>query len=325
MSKKGLLISALCILGLTATLWVVEVSAQSPPTPPKGITVSPALQRITIKPEETQKTIEFKITNNRTSAQTIKLSTNDFNSLNETGGLLFLGANPTQIQKKYGLSEWITLPQSEVTVSSKQTVTIRAQITDITSLPAGGHYGALMLALVTLGDDSSRDRIALRPIASSLLFVIKQGGESYKLKLTNVSDNHSYLRLPNEVKLRFKNEGNTHLVPRGVVLLTDSGGKLVKKGVINEDSGILLPENARLYNVKLRSVAFASKPGKYSLTVDYRFEGFDGFRTYKNSFFVASPSALVIILGFLLVIGLGYFGLRKIGINLLRLNVKKRR
>lgn len=302
------------------------VSAQTTPSAPKGITVSPALQKIAITPQESQRPIEFTITNNRAVTQTIKLSTSDFNSLNETGGLLFVGTNPTQLQKKYGLSQWISLPQSEVKIPAGATITVKASINDVASLPAGGHYGALMLALDSSESSaSSLNKVALQPIASSLLFVTKQGGETYRLKLTQVSDNHSLLRLPSEVNLRFKNQGNTHLVPRGSIILSDSSGRVIKKGVINEESGIILPENARRYAVKLRSVSLASKPGKYMLTVDYRFEGFDGFRTYRNSFFVATPSVLFGVVAVILVLGLGYLALRKRSVMIRRLRVKIRR
>jgi hypothetical protein len=320
--KLGLrLLLSSALLGVSGLL--MSVGAQNN-AQPEGITVSPAFQRVSLSPDKAEQPVEFRITNNRTSPQEINLASADFSSLNETGGLFFLGSTPTQLQKKYSLSAWMSLPEIRITIAPRQTVTIKAIIQNQPSLAAGGHYGALMLSLITDAGSSSPNKVALKPVASSLLFVTKQGGEIYKLSLTHVTDNHGLLRLPDEVTLRFKNEGNTHLVPRGVVTLTSPGGQVVKRAAINEDSAMVLPESARRYSVKLQSIARAASPGKYTLAVDYRFDGFDAIRSYRKSFYVAAPSVIIVFLVLVFVVVLMAYLAKKKGLKLKFLSVKKR-
>lgn len=263
---------------------------------PTGITVSPAFQQVTIQANETEHPVSFTITNDKNIAQTLSLSTADFNTLSESGGLVFVGTNPTALQKKYGLAKWLSLPQTQITIAPGQTVTIKADVLDLASMPAGGHYGALMLAVQNPGAATTSNNIAVHPIASSLLFVTKLGGDTHKLGLAGVTVNRKFLSLPDEVILRFHNDGNTHLIPRGIVTVVDSRGKVVSKGIINDDSGIILPETLRRYYVPMQQIASSALPGQYKLRVDFRFDGISQFRSYQTSFWIIPWYVILIIL-----------------------------
>jgi hypothetical protein len=273
---------------------------------PTGITVSPAFQQVSIDSSELAQPVSFTIINNKTTPQTISLSAQDFNSLSETGGLLFVGANPTQLQKKYGLAQWLQLPQKSLTLQPKQSVKITANILNLPSLSAGGHYGALMIGLDNGGKQASGNGVSLHPVASSLLFVTKIGGDTHKLSLANVYVKRSMLRLPGSVTLRFHNDGNTHLIPRGSVSLYDGRQRLISKGIINQDSGIILPGTFRRYSVYLSSVHRPLLPGHYTLNVDFRFDGISQYRRYSTSFFsiprLARTIEVLIVLVILTVI-----------------------
>jgi hypothetical protein len=109
---------------------------------PTGITISPAFQQVNILASETQHPLQFSITNNQSTAQNLSLSTADFGELSDTGGLFFVGTNPTQQQAKYGLAKWFSLDQSSLILAAHQTQVIRAEILNRTDLAGGGHYGA---------------------------------------------------------------------------------------------------------------------------------------------------------------------------------------
>jgi hypothetical protein len=255
--------------------------------------------------------LEFKITNNKSKSQTINISTADFNTLDESGGLVFVGTNPTKLQEKYGLATWLTIPENTVTIAPKQTATITAFVLNQPSMASGGHYGALMLALTDPSTAPGQNKVAVHPIASSLLFVDKVGGDRHVLKLSNVYASHSIFSLPSSLTLRFKNDGNTHLVPRGVVTITDSGGKLISKGVINENSSIILPETYRRFSVPLTKISTPNHPGKYTMRVDFRFDGYDQFRSYQSRIFLLLPSVLLIAILAIIAVGFAiYFSLK---------------
>jgi hypothetical protein len=112
-----------------------------------------------------------------------------------------------------------------------------------------------------------------------------------------VKSDRSLLSLPHSVDLNFQNVGNTHLVPRGIVKVFDPSGKTVSQGTINESSSIILPQARRLYTTPLRSLISISKPGKYKIEVDFRFDGIDQVRAYQSSFwYISLPWLISIIL-----------------------------
>jgi len=139
------------------------------------------------------------------------------------------------------------------------------------------------------------NKISLNPIASALLFVNKIGGDIHNLILDKVDKANNLFALPSVVTLHFRNQGNTHVLPRGTVEIRGPGGRLISKGVINEGSAIILPELSRNFQVKLGRLALPVRPGHYRLSVNYRFDGYDQFRTYQTNFFLAAPVGLIVI------------------------------
>jgi hypothetical protein len=282
----------LLVIGIASGLLagVIPASALAATKTEKAtvITVSPASQQISLGNED-QHEFEFKITNNRLTPQTLQLTTADFNALEDSGGLIFIGTNPTEIQKKYGLAHWISLPQTSVTIPRGQTAVLKAQILNLPDLTPGGHYGAIMVKDASGKLISGQNNIGLSPISSILLFVNKTGGDIHSLRLTVVTTSHNPFNLPGSVNLRFYNSGNTHLIPRGVVSLTSPSGKLVRRGVINQSSSLVLPEDFRVFPVSLSKISSAYLPGKYKLTVAFRYDGTDQFRVYQSDMWVLLP------------------------------------
>lgn len=272
-----------------------------------GVTVSPAYQQVTIAPGETAHPVKFRITNNEPLTQTLDLSVQDFNTLGESGGLFFVGTNPTELQKKYGLAKWFSLPFKTLTLQPGQSQVVSGDVLNLPDLSPGGHYGALLLAERSGGTAAQANKITLHPIASSLMFVTKTGGDTHSLKLADVSSHHGLFDLPSSVTLRFQNDGNTHVIPRGLVTITDSSGKVFSKGIINEDSNIVLPQSFRQIYVPLDKVGGAHAIGRYQLRVDFRFDGFNQYREYRSSFiyipkFIAAIIVIVLVAAFFILI-----------------------
>jgi hypothetical protein len=280
------------VLGLCLLSHHAAVAASKLPT---GITISPAFAQISIQATESEHPFQFQITNNQNYPVTLSLSSADFNALNDTGGLFFVGSNPTALQKKYGLTKWMSIPSSTITVPAKQTAKVEVSILNQDTLTSGGHYGAVMLSVAeNTAASTSQNKISVQPVASLLLFVNKVGGDIYKLNLNNISITRSFFGLPSNTTLRFYNGGNTHLLPRGTINITNSGGKLVSRGIINENSNIVLPETYRRFSTPLIKTSGIGIMGKYKMDVNYRFDGYDQFRTYQTSFFVIAPLGFAI-------------------------------
>jgi hypothetical protein len=176
------------------------------------------------------------------------------------------------------------LPQETVTIQPKQTTIINANILNLPDLSSGGHYGAIMISLNSAESTKTNNAVSIHPIASSLLFVTKLGGDTHKLSLQDVSMKRKLFGLPNSVDLRFRNTGNTHLTPRGVVTVKNSSGKLISKGIINDNSGVVLPGTYRRFSVPLQLADSGHSFGRYKLEVDFRFDGLSQYRNYQQSF-----------------------------------------
>ena len=308
-------LSVFCLTLISAGLLSSAPKAGALSKAPTGITISPAYQQVSLPGDKPEVPVNFKLTNNESRVQVLNLSAADFNTLNESGGLLFVGSNPTDIQKKYGLAKWLRIPQPQISIQPHQTIDINASVLNLFDMPAGGHYGGLLISDASL---PQANKVSVKPVASSLLFVTKLGGDTHRLGLAGVTFSRNIFKLPSNVTLRFHNDGNTHLIPRGVVYLESPSGRVISKGIINDDSGIILPETYRRYYVPMQAISKASQPGKYKLRVDFRFDGISTFRSYQSSFWHMSywlPATLALVL--LAVIRI--FGNKKIsGIKLFR-------
>lgn len=248
-----------------------------------GITISPALQEITLTPDKSELTFDFSVTNNTAEPVEFALSVADFGSLDESGGVLFVGDAEKSLNYKFGLASWVTLQKDRLVVDARKTEKVPITILNKQSLTPGGHYAAV---LVTPSNDSAGGdkKVQITQVASSLLFVKKLGGEIYKLDLKSFDFGSNIFALTNSVELDFQNRGNVHVVPRGIVTVTDPIGKTVRRGIVNTQSAIVLPESVRQIRSPLEPEGRAWIPGTYKATAAYRFDGQDTLLTKETTF-----------------------------------------
>lgn len=268
------LLAAAAVVGVGLTSRVAYAAAPAPAKPKAaigGITVSPAFQQITIGQNDTDKTFDFSVTNNTSQEYELSLATVDFGSLDESGGVLFMGASDKSLNYKYGLAQYVTLQQDRVVVEPKATAKIPITITNKDSLSPGGHYGAILVTPDEIGESASK--VQVNQVISSLLFVTKEGGAIYQMGLQSFQLKTHLFSSPSEVDVRFQNAGNVHLVPRGLITITDPRGRIVKRGFVNDGSGIMLPETFRKFTVPLKVINTAWWPGLYHMTLTYHFDG----------------------------------------------------
>jgi len=292
MRKLGRLLVSLAFLALPLGL-----PGQAAAKTISGLTVSPALQSITISQTQAAKSFDFYVTNNDPVEQEFHLATIDFGSLDDSGGILFLGPEKA-LSYKYGLARWITLEKDAVALMPHETQKVIVTIHNKDSLAPGGHYGAVLVT-PQLARGTPTPQTQINQVASSLLFLTKEGGAHYSLKLANYSLAAAAVRLPGTLDLRFRNAGNIHVVPRGLVTVTDPFGRTVQKGIINSDSGLALPESFREIAAPLARTATSWAPGVYHAHISYYYEGQAGDRStlevsflYLNGWYVVGLAAL---------------------------------
>ncbi len=292
----------LVILAVPVAGPAVSAAAAPAKKGPGGITLSPALSEIVLTPGQPEASFDFAVTNNTDRPYEFALSIVDFGSLDESGGVLFVGRADKTVEYKYGLSNWAAFQQDRIVVEPRSTAKVPVTVNNRESLSPGGHYGALLVTPTEEGGDS---KVQINQVASSLIFLKKQGGERYDLSLRSFNVQRQFAAVPDTVDLRFQNAGNVHAIPRGTVTLTDPLGRVVKKGYINQQSAMVLPESFRQMRVPLEGLVGSLVPGTYKGIITYRPDGQETIRTQEFTYFYVNGWYVVAgVLSLLLVIAL---------------------
>lgn len=300
MARKGYL-----LLFILAALAVIAGSHSATAAPAgSNITVRPFLQDIKIGQNDASEQFDLIITNDSAFRQVFHLSTVNFGSLNDTGGLVFEGANVKNLTSKYGLSKWIRLDKNDIFLDGGQQATVKVTILNDSSLSPGAHYAAI---ITTASKPVAKaGQLTITPKVSTLVFATKLGGEVYDIHLQSLSHNGNMFRLPDQANLSIKSTGNTYIVPRGVVTLKQ-GGVQKAKGIINSQSAYVLPQMTRDFNVPLVPTA-GIKHGfvftKYTLQADYRYDGVSQFATKSQNYTVVELKNVAALVGFIIIVGL---------------------
>jgi len=247
-----------------------------------GISIVPSFAEITIN-EDKPNSIDLIISNRTGFEEVFELSVVDFGSLNETGGVAFLTTKTDTSTRKYSLASWISLEKSEVIVGSGQSQKVKVTILNKESLSPGGHYGAV-LATVQSNDVRQSDSVGINQTMASLLYVLKTGGETYKLTVKEVTKKTDFWGMPNKIGVRLINEGNVHVVPRGAYEI-NFAGKQVAKGILNGESGKILPESVRTFEFGIKKINRWNWPGKYETKLSLRYDDNNDFTVQKGNFF----------------------------------------
>jgi hypothetical protein len=279
--------------------YVLNPAAASAQRETSGFTLSPPFKEITLEKDAPESSYFIEITNNNSFHQTLYLSVVDFGSLDESGGVAFLGSRPEMIEKKYSLASWVSLDKDVLEIEGKQSQKIKTTILNKESLSPGGHYAAVVASLNSQKQKGEEETVSLKAAFASLIFVKKTGGEKYQLDLSRKEILSRSFGFPTEIALRFQNSGNVHLVPRGTVTITDPRSAVVSKGVINPESAIILPESFRIYRTSLDKLDLPLLPGFYTVNIQYRYAGEDDFTRVPFPFFfpgIAGIAAFTIIL-----------------------------
>jgi hypothetical protein len=261
-----------------------------------NITVRPFLQQLDINPDEASKQISLTINNGSQFTQSFHLSAVNFGSLGETGGLVFQGADVSSLNNTYGLARWLKIDRPDLDIPAGRQAVINVTITNDNDLAPGAHYAAIITSASRPG--AKTGQLTITPKVSSLIFATKKGGDFYNEHLESISSNGSFWKLPSSVNVRLKSTGNTYITPRGIVWL-QQGHNQVYKGIINAQSAFVLPGMVRDFNVPLSKLT-RFKSGlfftRYSLRVDYRYDGNPNFATQSYSYKVINKLTVFILL-----------------------------
>ena len=285
---------------------IIPLSAQGSPN---GLTVSPAFQEIVLDQKDIQKDFFVSLSNTSQGTVLLRVAKYDFGTLDESGGVAFLGAS-NDLEKKYALASWMYPEKDILTLGPGETQKILVTVENSDTLGPGGHYGALTFSVEDASPSAlGREGVSVNQLFSTLVFVKKIGGEKYHLELKNLDYQSSPFRFQKRVQLHFLNGGNVHLVPRGTAVVLDPFERMIGKGIINEQSALILPESSRVYSFSLENIARSFVPGWYTMEISYRYDGKDDFVKTSLRFIFIPPVAIVGLLSLMVVFG--WYGVKR--------------
>ena len=138
----------------------------------------------------------------------------------------------------------------------------------------------------------------------------KTGGNNFDVNLSKISINSSSRGIPNNLALTFESTGNSFIIPRGYVEITDRKGRLVERGIINEQSNLIIQDTSQTLNTPLQTISPSTLNGRYKITAYYRYQGAQNYSIktmYFNRGFYINPVIIYAVLTGVVCLLLLYF------------------
>jgi hypothetical protein len=229
----GLLILALLlILSFAYSSIHAQLSATS-----KGLEVSPPTQEVTVDPGKSID-IKAKVTNKSDSDAQVKVTINNITSAGDEGQVALT-------DKANDIASWAKVDNDSFSLKSGETKEVTATIT-VPADAAGGHYGSFVFTIP--GQATPQGPGVAQEVAS--LFLVRVNGpvnETISLEQFNAPSFVEYG--PVKFDLKFKNSGNVHVKPQGIIDVTDMFGKKVADIVVNGQN--IFPGAERIMDTNL--------------------------------------------------------------------------
>lgn len=279
---------------------VKPVAAQSPSS---TVTLSPPFVQLSLPEGSTGISHVLELTNTTDKDLAFSAAVFLFSQVDSQGTTILTDKPPSN--ESLSIADSISVTPSSFVVTAGQRQTLTVNINNRQNLAPGGHYAAVVIRSNT---ETTANTPSVVPALSSFLLIRKIGGEQYHLSLGKVTllDSLFRMQIPNQIPLLFENQGNTHVIPRGTITISDIWGRSVWEGTINEGSLVVLPRAQREISVSLRKIRPLLPSIVYTVRVQGRSEpGEVKFTQTGTVFILDAPTGLLLscpLLGILFLI-----------------------
>jgi hypothetical protein len=295
---------------LVLTLSVLTTGHSYAVTSAGGISITPSIQHVTVKPGQNTASYKIELTNYLPFSASITSDIVDFKALNQNGGVDFL-SNPDQSQNYvHGLKNNISLSDPQFILAPKQTKDVVVTLSSLSSLAAGGHYASIIFKIQSL-NNASGNHVSINQGIASLVFLDTFGQGTQILNITNNPVEGFYTHFPSQLHILIQNNGDTQSVPVGVVQIYDFRHHLVEQGQLNINSGLVLPQSNTLFTVLLHTTANRMWPGKYTLKILYSYANQSGTTLYQAKFVYVNQLILNLFYALIFLIAVYFIVIRR--------------
>lgn len=269
--------------------------------------ITPVALELAVEEGQEQAVGEIFIENRTSIDQVLSLSAVDVRSTGEDGQVAFIDS--PVIGSTAPLSAFVRVATGSAILKSGERRRVNVIVQNDQSLSPGGHYAAIVARFRDVDSQKGQETDVI-PALSSLLLVRKIGGERYHISLNRVDQGRFAfkLALPDTLHLQFANDGNIHVTPRGVIEVRDLFGRVVRRGIINDASRIVLPGSQRTVPVSLYQVSTGFPLMFYTTTIVGRSEPGDVPFRQEYTFLLLNPRFFILIA--VLLVGGSFFSKR---------------
>lgn len=257
---------------LTVVLLVIPHAAKAQTETALSVSVTPPLFQLTIGPGEFWAS-SIKIVNSNPFDVTYYTTLADFEARGEGGQSKFIPLldevnDPTR--QTFSLASWLTLSPEPVVVKAGQSGSVPFSIRIPENAEPGGHYAAILVGTEPPPDAEKGAQVKVSSFVSSLLFVKVKGETNESGRIREFRTEQQLYDSPKaDFMLRFENTGNTHLKPKGNIVIYNMWGK--SRGMVeinqNNNFGNVLPKSIRKFEFSWDGEANPFEIGRYSAVV----------------------------------------------------------
>lgn len=270
--------------------------------------VEPGKTEVFVNPGDTA-TKYVSITSRIDKTVKFKLTTEDMVGTNDVKSPVKLLGNE---KGPYSIKDFMKPEISEFTLERGEKITIPITISIPSNAEPRGYYGALIVSNEpeVLGDEQAKGaegktRLVSRIGSLFLLRINGEGKESGSLENFKILGPKKvfYENRPDGFEIAFKNTGNVHLVPHGIITIKNILGREV--GTVNVDAYFSLPDSTRYREVLWGE---GSGLGRYTANLSF-FPGFGNTNQEASISFWVIPWKILLsaFIGIIIVVSFFYY------------------
>lgn len=235
-----------------------------------SITIAPPLFQINLQPGETWSS-GITVINNNMYDLTLYAEPTSFEPSGESGRPVFLSTPSGDTEEAentaHTLASWITVPEQGITIEREKTYVLPLTIRVPKDAAPGGHYAAVLIGnRAPQGSSVEGGSVNVTSSVASLIFLSVAGDVIEKGRIRDFVTEKSVYETPEaNLSLRFENQGNVHLLPKGNIVIYNMFGKVRGTIPVNhqKDYGNVLPESTRKFSFTWKSDAGIWDIGRY--------------------------------------------------------------
>ncbi len=236
--------------------------------PTSGVSITPATFTLELPKGQTTQHQSFTIANHYSSPVTLRFifQTSRSNVANDAQ------ADP---------ATQLSITNANLTLAAGDTATQIVTLNDSEQLAPGSQ----LVDLVVSEAVGATAHVSTVPSVRMPLILVKDDGALRSITASQLSLGRIHMNMPGTLSVAIQNKGNMIVNPHGAIILTDSQGKEVGKGVLNNDSQALMPGAKASYTVTMTTLQTSVLLGNYHATLSYGLGGGESVQLVRTNFF----------------------------------------